>query len=406
MSFQNMLDFLKKLSTDSYKYKPLSFPPPYESMLAINSDVEWTSWDIQVELLHEFGARNLEVAFSYWMFSSPNVTWSLFDEDLNYSKYAKKAIELAKAGILDTNHSFGGRKHAGGCSFDRGKIESAYGLLNSEGIKTSIYTNHGGIYDVQNIGGIGWATYQQGDLPGEASYHLDLTLDQGYKFFWCDPDYTVDRYFLASTIDDEDSLFVSGIGRDGRKFLRFRRFLGDLSSGPSIENFHEQVHQLISNQKSGYAVIFQHLGVERNEDGTPKSCLSNPLRSTFYDALNSLENEVSRGKILVTTTEKLLNHALIMLAKPWSIKFRNKVLFIDFHNYIQIDDLKFEITETMLHGWCIELDNSVTDYKAYLNGKELKLEKFIIDNSIYLGFKWKAVDINQLLDHVHPAIDN
>ena len=54
-------------------------------MVAVNSDVEFTSWEAQVDLLQLFAKRRLETAFSYWFFGDPEYTWHLFDLNLQWT---------------------------------------------------------------------------------------------------------------------------------------------------------------------------------------------------------------------------------------------------------------------------------------------------------------------------------
>ena len=62
-------------------YEILDFPFPYESMLSINSDVEYTTWETQEFLIKLFKKNKLEVAFSFWCLCDPKIAWRLFDEN-------------------------------------------------------------------------------------------------------------------------------------------------------------------------------------------------------------------------------------------------------------------------------------------------------------------------------------
>ena len=92
--------------------EPLAFPPPYQGMVAINSDVEFTSWAAQLDLLDIFAAHDLESSFSFWCFGDEAVTCRLFDDADQPAPYATAAAFLATSGLIDTLHSYEiGRAH-------------------------------------------------------------------------------------------------------------------------------------------------------------------------------------------------------------------------------------------------------------------------------------------------------
>ncbi len=84
--------------------KVLSFPHPYAGMLAINSDVEFTTWDTQMALMSLCGNLGLETAFSFWCFGDGKYTWRLFEEDNSLSPQAEMAFYLAREGFLSGIH--------------------------------------------------------------------------------------------------------------------------------------------------------------------------------------------------------------------------------------------------------------------------------------------------------------
>src|SRR5262249_3358380 len=101
---------------------PVAFPPPYRRMIAINSDVQLTSWPMQMHLFREFADRDLEPAFSYWLFGDLAATRHFFNRDFSLTPMAPAALGLARAGLLDTIHSFTGVRNGRGYQFDRDMI--------------------------------------------------------------------------------------------------------------------------------------------------------------------------------------------------------------------------------------------------------------------------------------------
>src|SRR5665213_2803688 len=172
---------------------PLSFPPPYQRMVAINSDVEFTTWTTQIDLLRCFTERRLETSFSYWFFGHSDITWHLFHPDMTLTEDGSAALPLLHEGVFDTVHSFTGVRNGPGYYLDRDMIHRGYKQLAGLGIVPRVYSNHGTEDDIQNIGGTwtgepGMPWYMKGDLPGSRCYHLDLSLRHGIRFFWLDVD--------------------------------------------------------------------------------------------------------------------------------------------------------------------------------------------------------------------------
>lgn len=407
---QKITTFIKNTlsKSDDTLYEPLPIPPPYQRMLALNSDIEWTSWEMQMELLDICAQRDLETSFSFWMFSSPKATWRLYEEDGGLSRYAQAAFVLGRNGLLDTLHSFGGKRHLGGCNFTINDIREGYKLLANEGWYPQIYTNHGSVDDVQNIGGKSWASYHKGDQPGNELYHLNETLKAGLKFFWCDPDYVIDKAALSASImtdpsqlipgsGEPDSLFVMDKGRDENSFIRFRRFMGDLSTGPSLDNFAQQVDQILAQSDPGYIVLYQHLGVERKKNGRPASAIARPLRIDAIEAMDKLKDAQTNFDLLVTTTSRLLTHAALMSSKPWQIVNEKKRIKVKFEENICFENVSFPLHWDMLQGWQFlagELDEGV----AELRGETRNLERIICQGKTYLGFEWRHLDLGSILE--------
>src|SRR4051794_15552469 len=122
--------------------EPEPFPPPYRRMVAVNSDVEWTSWQAQCDLFRIFADAGLETAFSFWFFADPEATWRLFEIDGSPSPQWRSATILLRAGLLDTLHSFGGIVNGRGTLFGRREIERGYARFAAEGILVDVFSNH------------------------------------------------------------------------------------------------------------------------------------------------------------------------------------------------------------------------------------------------------------------------
>lgn len=376
------------VSSVTGSYEVLEFPYPYRSMLAINSDVEWTSWGMQEQLIEYLRNLGLDCSFSFWFYAGGDKTWSLFEAPGRQSKVFEQAVELMRGGVLDANHAFGGRRHCGGISFDRRDILSDYDVLAKHGVMTPIFSNHGSKQDTQNIGG-DWGSYQEGDVPDSDSYHLDRTLAQGARFFWTDVDYVVDQPRLRPTFNSRDSLFRTQRCRDGNPIICFRRYLGRLTSGSCAQNIDQQLSPLLASTAPGYAILYQHLGVHRTEDGKPYSASDPVFPERCAEALEHLGKAHRSRTVLVTKTHRLLAHALMMAVKPWEIrKVGRKVeVFFERRGNAGGVDVRFSLAD--LSGWTVRVPKDST-VRAFYDGRDVSLERTSIDGACLYMVPWPS----------------
>ena len=379
-------------SGSSARLRPADMPPPYRRMLAINSDVEFTPWAAQLDLLRIFAERGLETSFSYWFFADQETTWSLFDSSGNLTAAGNEAQGLLRDGAFDTIHGFGGVLNGRGCRIDRERIIKAYGWLEQQGIRTRVFSNHGTTSDTQNIGGHwvgqpGTLDYQKGDVPGESSYHLDVTLRHGVRFFWTD----IDRergslWFRPDCNPQRDTLFESQVSRDGNAILRFLR--ADAGVLPDAVALGDQIHRALDDEHTGYSILYTHLGVARRDDGRP---INNPppyLSPSGFDALTALEGASRAGDVLVTGTARLLTHALLMAARPWRVDEGPDHNTISFESAFQYQGVEFSLEWDDLAGICFECLQPSLPTVALLDGDRRKLEPWSVAGRQYVGFPW------------------
>jgi hypothetical protein len=372
-----------------------AFPPPYKRMIAINSDVEFTGWATQIGLLRAFAARGLETGFSYWFFGDPANTWTLFNDELSETAFAAAAFHLIREGLLDTIHSFGGIANGRGARFNRADIASGYRRLEEQGIRQRVYSNHGTIYDTQNIGGE-WATalgeqgYQKGDVVGDRRYHLDLTAEHGVRFYWTDQDIRPEKSFSVSPEQIPASLFLAQTSRDGRRILRFRRTMADVA--PDGCNLHEALRNLLAAELGGYAVLYTHLGVKRDSQGKPLQIFMGEISNTFFDGLEVAADDQRRGRTLFTTTERLLTHALMMAARPWSIHVERSHVHITLKRNFEYQNIPFTFDWSDFRGLAIRLA-SRKRVTLHLDKEARAADQFSVDGVHYAGIKWQPIDM-------------
>lgn len=373
-------------------------------MLAVNSDVEFTTWPAQLDLIESAGRFGVEVSFSYWTFADRNLTWSVFDDDNKLSPEAPAAFALMRAGLIDTLHSYGGITDGRGVAFDRKRIEMALHVLREEGVATRIYSNHGTIHDLQNVGG-SFAYYQQGDVVGHPMYHLDLSTDYGLKFYWTDVDYdNEESFFSINPGSKRPPLLMTQVSRDGTPIIRFRRFRGPLPKAPDAESFGVQVLDLVLRNKiEGYSIVYQHLGVHRTPNGKPFSARNPYYPPRSIEAWERLADLHRSGAVLVTTTERLLLHAALMTSKSWTIEWSAaNACSIKFNSMIDVGGVKLRLLEKDLAGWALSV-NASTDAVAYLDGKKLDIKRFSVGTKSYVGFPWRSIPTLEALEHARSA---
>jgi len=176
----------------------LRFPPPYRAGLALSNDADdllapggW--WEflryLNTTEPTRFGqGLGLEVGDSFWFWSDHGAEQpgSYFDGlSERPSAFAPAIAALGRAGYLDTLHSWGIFSRHGG--FTRRHAEVAARVLTEDlGFRPTVWVNHGGGHDFQNL----WSGC--GDVPENPEargapapeYHLDLTWSLGFRYAW------------------------------------------------------------------------------------------------------------------------------------------------------------------------------------------------------------------------------
>jgi hypothetical protein len=343
------------------------YPFPYRCAMAISNDTDMMSAVVQREW-HAFvngqGASRygdglgLEVGDSFWVWSWDGCFALLHGtpaaDNLSPSPEFPYIRELARAGWLDTLHGYG--NWANRELLDRDRARFALDLMEANGIKPSVWINHGHGFDlVHNIGGP-WGYYQHGDVPGHPSYTLDLLRDFGFRYFWMDAFYDLEKYgdhhvygsqaeldaavaaydfghFLYTSdradfnrarpvfVEPERAAWrrkmfnrtlVDGPAEDGSRLWYFKRFCGDES--PTARNFAFQVNFRRLDEleaRQGTVIPYQHFGVHR-AICTPSNHVSfRPAEMPVFDentvwAFRELAERVHSGRILLATTARLL----------------------------------------------------------------------------------------------------
>lgn len=326
------------------------FPHPYDSMLAIQNDIDGTDLR-QFEELHRFlnteevtemgVGVGLDIADSFWMYNLSDYdiddkTQYLGPEDMSYwsghnpgrVKDAEAIRRYISCGWIDSIHSFGDFSRVGG--FERDLGLRALDELKHQGIKIPVWINHGDPHNDQNFDGRLSGKFY-GDVPDSTAYHTDATLEYGIKYIWtmtssknqlgCDSVIQplslwdgqqlwefkrFQRHRAASSLPAR----LKRMGKNAvRKLIRFsqsefgvskHKFANFTASLSHPERLDEQLSE--SNlgrliQQNLYSVIGQHLG-----------CRDRLLPDSAIRALRRLRRRQDRGEILVARTSRLLEY--------------------------------------------------------------------------------------------------
>lgn len=208
----------------------LRFPYPYRAMLAISNDIDVTSIHRMRSNFRLINTREdtpngpglgLDFADSFWMMSvymsaarsaREVAYWSLKDK-LEKTPFADELATYAKAGWLDTLHSYGNFTCASdvGLKFNRQHAEAAVEEMARLGVVAPVWTNHGDRDNRQNIGD---PAFMQGDDPDSPAYHADLMFAAGVRF--------IDRPQQQSAMGLAEPLDVAKLA-DGQSIRRFPR---------------------------------------------------------------------------------------------------------------------------------------------------------------------------------------
>ena len=348
------------------------FPYPFKAALTICSDIDGTSFNNFIQI-HKFlntklntsmgTGLDLPIGDSFWMYDRPDIADCAFSyfEDLkgHSSDEAPLIRDFIRAGIIDVLHGYG--NFAKISDFSRPIAERVFEELDKHGLKLSVWTNHGGVESVQNIGE---KSVGQGDITDTEFYHSDLLMENGIKFFWdseislmtnvgqdCDASFGdaywntpiyengklrakskfkgyltlgdkiyhkfTNKHFIhwqPFNSEDNDLISLDKL-RDGNNMYRFKRLgLGryDWSDDLPMLLNDKVIETLIC--KEGYLILYIHLGDRKNKQD------SSPLSEQSILTLRNLSELYHDGILWVTTTSRLLNYNLLTKSILWTVQ--------------------------------------------------------------------------------------
>ena len=322
-------------------------PYPYRAMLAICSDLDETcDFDTYVESLRFLNSSvarryghglGLETGDTIY-FDMPRGHVSYWNCD-DRGRAAIRA--LIQSGHIDCLHSFGDladtRAHAG----------RALEELDRHGCRLEVWIDHA--VAPSNLGAD--IMQGQGDVPGAPAYHADLSCAFGIHYVWRgrvtsiigqDVPRRLGRIFrlqhpLTSvrTVGKEaakgalaragnrryrmhgpNQVIETASLRDGQlvdEFLRSNPHWGGISCGDTAAGLGEVLDRMTPTliARGGCAVLYTHLG--KSDDRR------RPFTSRTIAALRRVKELETSGKLLVTTTRRLLGYRRATRDVKWSV---------------------------------------------------------------------------------------
>ncbi len=333
------------------------FPYPYRAALAISSDCDQTDPKEFLTLMKYLNTPDstpigkgvgLEVGYSFWFYDPlEQSSLTIFKDTTDtLTPFEPMMRTLIQAGYLDYLHTFGEFSLGG---FSRKLAIKAYKYLQTHNLRISVWVNHGPPTNSQNLGNL---PEQRGDNPESSEYHTDLLLASGVRF--------IGKYDVVHTVGQDgqvtiwDRLKQLGeafkylvlrrewmFGRllgnhlidpwtldDGRQVYVFKRFIS--SNGkvdhPNARSLAQQIPPEVIRElerKGGFMILYTHLG----DNSGPPSYFSSQTKEVFQ----YLAKEFHEGRLLVTTTSRLLRYNLLYRYLDWTAETAGETLKIVIH---------------------------------------------------------------------------
>lgn len=333
-------------------------PYPHRAALAICSDLDetrdLTSYLRTMQLLNETGSTplgaglGLEVGNTIY-FDMPANQFSYWNTD---DRGRETVRGLIRSGHIDCLHSFGD------LATERRHAERALEELQRHGVALDVWIDHA--VAPSNFGSD--IMCGEGDVADAPAFHADLSCAFGIQYVWRgrvtsvvgqDIPRRLDGIFVAKQPFASGRTFVKEackglLGRAGSpkydmhaanallrpvelrsghrvfEFLRCNPHWGGVSSrdtGDGLgEVLHEEMYQRLI-EREGMCILYTHLG----KTADPSGAISGPAIA----ALRRLAAHHDEGRILVTTTRRLLQYCRRTAEITWAVRIEGGTLYVD-----------------------------------------------------------------------------
>jgi len=369
-------------------------PYPYRAMLAICSDLDETpNREVYFEIMRYLNtAKNTVMGPGVGLEVGNTIYFDMPPDQFSYWNTDERGREMIRAlirsGHIDCLHSYGD------LATTRAHAERALEELSKYGCNLEVWIDHS--YAPSNFGADIMKGF--GDVPDSEVYHADLTCGFGVKYVWrgritsvigqdaprslkgiynrnhpIDSATTITKEFVKGIIARAGSVKYAMHGpnevlrkaklRDGQKvweFIRSNPYWGGVENNATADGFSDVINEQMLNElveMRGVCILYTHLGKIRD----PKE----PLRLRICNALSLLAKYASEGKILVTTTRRLLDYCKLVREVTFSVVKEDEC------NKINVNVNRLETDMGGLSFYILEPHKT----KVFANGREVSTLK-------------------------------
>jgi hypothetical protein len=317
---------------------PRDFPYPFRAMMSLCSDLDETPDEAVYRETIRFlnGTKHTPMGPGLGLEVGNTMYFDMPREQFSYWNAGEGGREIVRAlmrsGHIDCLHSFGD------LAISRAHAERALEELERHGCKLRVWVDHG--VAPSNFGSD--IMRGTGDVPGAATYHADLTFGYGVRYVWrgrvtsvvgqevprrlmsiFDAAHPMKsgktlvkewvKDLLAETVGGRYAMHAGNAvlrevtlrdGRCIREFIRCQPHFAVVSSGDTADGLGSvltpEVLDLLE-ERGGMCILYTHLGKSADRE--------RPLRGESVAALHHLAERVRAGRILLTTTRRLLEYA-------------------------------------------------------------------------------------------------
>lgn len=249
--------------------------------LAFCNDIDFSDWATYIEAHRELAAAGLTSEDSFWLFDPAGGEMALFKDSIDAKgPRHEEILEEVAAGRMAILHSAGNFSLTNSPSrCTRAMVADGLAYLREHARVPAIWSNHGDVGDIQNIGG-SQPVYQQGDAPASPTYLLDLLLHYGVRYFWVDHG-SRNEFVLQSP--SGGAILQRERTRSGQVITCFLRYRGALAKAPDAQTLSQQLTEenlqaLVA--AGGSTIVYQHWCLHRDGEGRPATA----GRPVFPDA--------------------------------------------------------------------------------------------------------------------------
>lgn len=277
--------------------------------LSFCNDIDYSDWatyrEVHRVLWEEYG---IEAEDSFWLFDPAGGDMALFKNSVaDKGRRHDEILEEIRAGRMAILHSAGNFSLTNtDLRCQRAQVAEGLAYLRAEARVPTVWTNHGDIGDIQNVGGA-QPTYQQGDQPASDAYLVDLLLHYGVRYFWNDAGSRND--FVLEAPGRDGAILQREHTRSGQIITCFLRYRGALAKAPDAETIGRQLSaENLSSlaAEQGTTIVYQHWCLHRDAQGRPFTACRPVFPPESVEGLRRLAAHRDRGEIDIVPLTALL----------------------------------------------------------------------------------------------------